>query len=373
MNIKRILEKKGLLETSILDMLSEHVILYDHRMHIRWLNSAAAASLDMRKDDMLGKHCYELWHQRSSPCKGCPVMEAFETGTVQSFKIGTPDGRYWLVKGYPFKDTSTGEIIGAIEITLDITKQHEAEQLLASENERLKKHNDMQRNFIYNTTHEFKTPLTKVIGASSFILGEFKDELAPNIRELMEIVKKGADRLKLLVDQFLSIARVEANSLKQVREPVDLLQVSREVVHGFHPLIKRRQLEISLPDIVDSCVVQGNPEWLKEVVENLVMNAIKNTPPGGNITVDLEVIKANIMLTVSDTGIGLERADIDQLFTLFGKIDRDTGNMDVIREGSGLGLYLARKIVEWHHGSIMASSPGFMKGSKFTITLPRSP
>lgn len=372
MNIKRILDKKGFLETSILDMLSEHVILYDQGMNIRWVNGAAAASLDMRKEDMLGKHCYELWHHRSKPCADCPVLEAFEKGTVQSFKTGTPDGKYWLVKGYPFKDTSTGEIIGAIEITLDITKQHEAEQLLASENERLKKHDEMQRNFVYNATHELKTPLTKVIGASSFILGEFKDKLAPKVRELMEIVKKGADRLKLLVEQFLSIARLEANALKKVKKQVDMLQVSREVVNEFFPLIKQRELEITLPDIVDSCLVQGNPEWLKEVVENIVMNAIKNTPPGGTIKLNCSVNKSKILLIISDTGIGLEPGHIDQLFTLFGKIDRDSSDVDIIREGSGLGLYLVKKIVEWHHGSIMASSPGFMKGSTFTIKLPRS-
>ncbi len=121
--------KLEILENIILDSLSEHVIFHNPELAIQWANQAAADSLGLKKEDLLGKHCYELWHQRKKPCDICPVTRALETGMVQQDEITTPDSRIWFIKASPVTD-KRGKIIGAVELTLDITQRKQTELAL---------------------------------------------------------------------------------------------------------------------------------------------------------------------------------------------------------------------------------------------------
>jgi PAS domain S-box-containing protein len=122
--------------SSILDAMSDHVIFYEQDdMIIKWCNKAAADSLGMKPNDVLGKHCYELWHNSSEPCSFCPVKEAFATGEHIEKETKTPDGRAWLVRGQPMFNQQ-GEIIGAVEITRDITESVRANEALRESEEK---------------------------------------------------------------------------------------------------------------------------------------------------------------------------------------------------------------------------------------------
>jgi len=118
----------------ILDALNELVAYQDLSHRVVWLNKAAADSVGKSRNELIGKFCYEIWHNRTSPCEDCPIMKAVETGESCTGDINTPDGRWWRVRGTPVRD-ETGNIIGAIEVTLEITEQKKAVQVLkGSEN-----------------------------------------------------------------------------------------------------------------------------------------------------------------------------------------------------------------------------------------------
>ena len=122
--------RKALLEKdAILDSLVEYVIYQDTEMKILWANRAACESAGLAREDLIGRYCYEVWSQRSDPCPDCPVVEAMETGRPQEVEKTTPDGRAWFVRGYPVRDES-GDAIGAVEVTLEITARKQAEEAM---------------------------------------------------------------------------------------------------------------------------------------------------------------------------------------------------------------------------------------------------
>jgi PAS domain S-box-containing protein len=111
---------------AILDSLLEHVVYHDMEMKVLWANRAACESADMTREELDGRYCYEIWAKRSNPCKDCPVKRARETGHPHALERKTPDGRSWYIKGSPVIDTN-GEIVGMVELTLEITKRKRAE------------------------------------------------------------------------------------------------------------------------------------------------------------------------------------------------------------------------------------------------------
>jgi PAS domain S-box-containing protein/putative nucleotidyltransferase with HDIG domain len=114
-------------KTAILDSMSELVAYQDTRMRILWVNKAAAESVGVDPQQLVGRHCYEIWPQRQRPCVGCPVVKARKSGRPHEAEITTPDGRVWLIRGYPVRDTK-GNITGTVEVTLEITERKKSEE-----------------------------------------------------------------------------------------------------------------------------------------------------------------------------------------------------------------------------------------------------
>lgn len=121
--------KEELMRETILNTLSELVLYQDKENRIMWANRAAGDSVGSVPEELVGRCCYEVWHQRSEPCEGCPVVKAWETGESQIAEITSPDGRVWLIRGYPVR-SENGEILGVVEITLNITERKQVETAL---------------------------------------------------------------------------------------------------------------------------------------------------------------------------------------------------------------------------------------------------
>jgi len=126
-------------KAAVLSSMSEHVLYHNTELEILWANEAAASSVGLSPTDLVGRHCYEIWHGRGQPCENCPVVAALQTGGPHEEEVTTPDGRAWVIRGYPIKDAA-GNVTNAVEVTLEITERKRAEEELRrtlAENEAL--------------------------------------------------------------------------------------------------------------------------------------------------------------------------------------------------------------------------------------------
>ncbi len=131
------LQNSDLVRAQVLNAISELVVYQDTDQRIIWVNKAATESAGSKLEEMQGRHCYEVWHQRIEPCVNCPVCKAMESGQPEKAEIISPDGRAWLIRGYPVKDNGI-EVLGAVEVTLEITQRKQAEQALRESEDRYK-------------------------------------------------------------------------------------------------------------------------------------------------------------------------------------------------------------------------------------------
>ena len=250
----------------------------------------------------------------------------------------------------------------------DITALKNAEKLIKEENEKLLELNKMKSELISRVSHELKTPLNSIYGAAQIILELYEEQTNPDALEFIKMIRKGSKRLKLLIENLLDAARIESGKLKMNLQNEDLVEIIRDCTKRIKYLANNRDLilELKLPTKV---IIKVDKIRIEQVITNLLSNAIKNTPSKGTISVILEDLGDNIYLRIRDTGIGLTENDIGKLFEKFGKIERYGQQMDIDIEGSGLGLYLSKEIIDLHGGKIWVESKGRNDGATFNITL----
>ncbi|MFX1591481.1 MAG: PAS domain S-box protein [Promethearchaeota archaeon] len=252
----------------------------------------------------------------------------------------------------------------------DITEQKKADLLIEEEIIKLKELDQIRKDLISRVSHELKTPLVSVCGAAELLLDLFIEEFKDDTRELIEMIEKGGKRLKYLVDNLVDITRIEYKKFKLEKDIYDFSQMIRDCARELMYLIKKRELNLEL-DLMDDIFLEFDKIRIEQVILNLLSNAIKNTPPNGKIIV--KSLKRNncAEIAITDSGIGLTKEEMDRLFTRFGKIERYGDGLEYIDiQGSGLGLYISKEIIDLHKGYIWVESEGRNKGSTFTIKLP---
>lgn len=252
----------------------------------------------------------------------------------------------------------------------EITERKNAELLIEEEFKRLKELEQIRKDLITRFSHELKTPLIPLIGGAELLSTAYKDQLGVEAQEIIELINKGAIRLRELVDKLLELSQIEYNKMILKKEHVNMKKLILDCSESMRFLIEKRQLNLILY-LSDDISLTIDKKRMEEVIANLFSNAIKNTPPNGTITIKLERKGDRALIIVEDTGVGLTRKEEEVLFTRFGKIERDCKGLEFLDiQGSGLGLFLTKNIVELHGGEIWAESPGRNKGSTFTIKLP---
>ena len=253
-------------------------------------------------------------------------------------------------------------------ICQDITSKKKAENLIIEENKRLMEINKIKSEFISRASHELKTPITSIYGGAQILLELYKDDMCLDAIEFVELISRGGKRLKLLIDNLLDASRIESDKLRLNLQNENLTQIVKGSTNEIKYLAYKRNLIIEqhLPETVNIAVDKIR---IEQVITNLISNAIKNTPRKGIITLILEDNPVSVLFKVTDSGIGLTEKDMDKLFTKFGKIERIGFKMDIDIEGSGLGLYISKEIIDLHGGNIWVESEGRNKGSTFYFKL----
>jgi len=254
----------------------------------------------------------------------------------------------------------------------DITTKKEAEFLITEEVKKLKELDKIRKNLISRVSHELKTPLVSVSGGCELLLTIHGDKLNKDELEIVELIEKGGKRLKHLVDNLIDISRIEYEKFKLIKESTDLSALIREISNELIYSIRERNISLNLA-LPETLYIELDKVRIEQVIMNLLSNAIKNTPPDGDIYVNLKKKENSAEFSIRDTGIGVSQEEMNMLFTRFGKIERYGEGYEYIDiQGTGLGLYISKEIVDSHKGEIRAESAGRNKGSTFIVELPLS-
>ncbi|MFH1781765.1 MAG: HAMP domain-containing sensor histidine kinase, partial [Patescibacteria group bacterium] len=235
-------------------------------------------------------------------------------------------------------------------------------------NEHLKELDRAKSEFMSIASHQLRTPLSGIMGYLSMILDGDYGKLKKEQKEIIDDVFEATQRLIRLVNVFLNVTRIEAGRFILNFAKIDMKQLIEDEINELQPTADKKNIKLAYKkpkEKIPEMVV--DPDKIKDVVLNLVDNAIKYTKEG-SITVGLKMDgKKTIHVTIKDTGVGIEPEDAKNLFD---KFVRGSGIARVQPDGSGLGLFIARKITEAHNGKIWVESKGVGKGSVFHFTLP---
>lgn len=226
---------------------------------------------------------------------------------------------------------------------------------------------EMKFDFVSMAAHELRTPLTSIKGYLSVFISENKDKLTADATALLNQAETATEQLNTLVENLLSVSRIERGVLNVNLETIDWELFLQENIKTFQDQAKQKDLELILSSPTSPLPkVKVDKIRLQEVLNNLISNAIKYTDPGGKITVWAEVKDKELITNVQDSGKGIPIEAQDQLF---GKFFRVSGPMQGGAKGTGLGLYITKSLVEMHHGKIWVKSE-VGQGSTFSFSLP---
>lgn len=300
---------------------------------------------------------------RSDECQGRPLLEVIRQSDLlaiiqQALKgrasvrgeveVGTVRPRSFAVVAAPLRaDGATGAVL----VLHDITELRRLERV--------------RRDFVANVSHEFKTPLTAIQGFAETLLGGALED-KQNSQRFLRIIRDHAARLGRLTDDLLKLSLIEAGKLELQFRSIPVSELIEPCVETTRPQANQKQLALLVEYLPELPPVRGDVGRLREVLQNVLDNAVQYTPSGGRVTVRAAAAQGEVVIAVSDTGIGIPQADQERIFERFYRVDtarsREVG-------GTGLGLSIAKHLVEAHGGRIEVESE-VGRGSTFTVFLP---
>ena len=255
----------------------------------------------------------------------------------------------------PFPDPGPSRA-GVILLIRDLSAEAEAERV--------------KRYFVSMVGHELRTPLTLIRTTIDLLHGHHAGGLNATQERIVEVLRQNSERLMTLTSDLLDMSALDSGRMQIVPASVDLIEIVRRAVRAAAGAAgeRKHQLRLVLPEDANTVMVWADTPRVEQVLSNLISNAIKYTPPNGEIDVRIEGGRAFASVAVADSGIGIPPEEQAGLFEKFYRTSagrRTTG-------GTGLGLAIARSIVELHGGEIVCDSDG-QTGTTFTFTLPRRP
>lgn len=232
--------------------------------------------------------------------------------------------------------------------------------------ERLRNVNCEKDEFLSFATHQLRSPLTAFKWGLDTIQDALKDK--PNTADVVKKLREISDEMIETVNDLLDISKIEQGGLVMTYEPVDLVEMLDRLSEELRINAQMKHLTILFTTELPLAIITGDKTKLRQVFTNIIDNAVKYTQ-AGSITVKLDYNKEkNVFeISVTDTGPGISEEELDNLFEKFAR-----GKAGKSVKGSGLGLYLGKRITELHRGTITVTSPGLGKGTTFTVSLPKT-
>lgn len=336
--------------STVIDNTESGLVLIDEKGYIHLVNRKFISMFGKKPKDYVGSLYYDVLENEKIH-ETVQNTFLYEKNVKGSFTNGQGiDKSYIEIVGAPiFNDNNM--LNGAVLVLYDITE--------------LKKLENMRKDFVANVSHELKTPITSIKGfAETLVEGSVQDKETSD--KFLDIIYEESHRLQLLIDDLLILSKLEQDKFR-----LKLAEIkTAALIEDIMPMIKQKAEECQIDFIVDvdeELVFTGDIKKLKQVLINLLANAISYTPQRGSVTLKIHEKDEMVRIQVIDTGIGIEERLLPRIFERFYRVDkdrsRDTG-------GTGLGLAIVKHIVEVHGGTISVESK-INKGSTFTVYLPK--
>ena len=344
--------------TAIIDHSGDGVMIVNPYRIIQTWNRSLANLTGISPEEAIGRPCYEILKlqtkQGVSVCHtSCPLVNPAEDGRLYAEgNHHRADGlTITLADNYSPLVNEEGETTQFIANVRDMTRLREAEEL--------------KQTLLSVISHELKTPVSIIKGYAGTLAREDADWDQDTLADGLAVIEEEADRLDKLITNLLEASRLQAGGLKLRLSYLDLADIANTAVENLQATTAQHRLLLDFPDNFPP--IQGDFERLREVMTNLIGNAIKYSPEGGVIKVGGRVGKNNtVQIYISDQGIGIPPAEQEQIFDRFHRVDNRLARQ---APGTGLGLFLVRAVVEAHQGRVwVESTPG--QGSVFWIELP---
>lgn len=351
---------------AIIESSPDCVKVLDLEGRLLMINEAGRRLLEI--DDvgsLYGQDWRILWPRIAARETGDTLAEvkAGRTCRFEEFHAtfnGTP--KWWDVIMTPVRG-SDGNVVRILSVSRDITERKQAECALHDADRR-------KDEFLATLAHELRNPLATIANAVYLLQRSSWDRAVANGRSrdaVLTMARNQVDHLVRLVDDLLEVSRITTGKIELKKQPVDLAAILRQAMEASQPLFAACRHETSLELGEEPRIVDGDPVRLAQVFTNLLNNAGKFTLPEGRISVSMERIENRAVIYVRDTGMGIPADMLSSIFELFSQVDRTLARSN---GGIGIGLALARRIVELHGGDIEARSEGIGRGSEFVVRLP---
>ncbi len=339
---------------AVIRSVAEGLVVVDAQGKVVMINPAAERLLGSSKKDKIGKHITDdlKEHHLVSLAKGSADKEDREIELAST----SDETKKVLRASSAVIEDENGQTVGMVSVLSDITKQKELDNL--------------KNTFVANVSHELRTPLVSMEKSLSLILSKTAGEINKDQEQFLSIAQRNLKRLTLLINDLLDLSKLEAGKLQLKRELTGIKKVIDESVDGLNTWAGTKGIHL------EKAVQEGLPELnidpnrLIQVLNNLIGNAIKFTPKDGKVTIEAKLGEAGreIQVSVIDTGIGIPQENLPKIFSKFYQIgERSASDIG----GTGIGLSIAKEIVELHGGRIWVESE-HGHGASFIFVLPLS-
>lgn len=336
--------------TAILESMAEGVIAVDPQGRILLMNPAANVLLGLTGQPVRDKSLFEAirYHELQEVVR--TVLREHQRAT-QDIAVFQPQERRLRLHAIPCRG---GGLTGpcAVLVIQDVTESHRYEQL--------------RREFVANVSHELKSPLTSIRSLTETLLEGALNDPAHNTR-FVRLIDEDAARLTRLIDDLLALSQIESQAVPLKLSVVELKPLVESVAASLQPGIGQRRLSVTV-DMPHGLLARADPDRLRQVLANLLDNAVKYNKDGGTVRIVAARHDGWIKVTVADSGVGIPEQDLPRIFERFYRVDKARS-----RElgGTGLGLSIVKHIVEAHGGSVSVESEPD-RGSRFFFTVPHA-
>ena len=327
---------------------------------VSW-NAGAARIKGYTRDEIIGQH-FSNFYTREEAAAGKPARElaiARQLGQVEDegWRVRKDGTTFWANVNITAVYDESNRLRGFAKVTRDLTERREREELARS--------SERMRKFLATLAHELRNPLAPVRNAIGVM--QLEAGVSPTLARSRDLIDRQVTHLTRLVDDLLDVGRIMSDKVELRLARVDLAEVVARAIEAARPFTDSREQSVGTHMPVEPLIVHGDTTRLVQVLQNLLHNASKFSPPGSRIEIFGRVDHQMAVLEVRDHGRGIPARSLDAIFELFAQ---EKEGQSLGEGGLGIGLTLCKSLVELHGGSIIASSEGAGCGSSFTLSLP---